>query len=715
MEQPVDKHLRNKELSWLSFNARILQEAADPTVPLVERLRFLGIHSSNQDEFFRVRVATLRRLVKLGKRAKKIIGADPAKVIKDIQSIVLEQHQLSNNVYQDLLAELARENIFIISEKELDPDQGEFVRAYFRKRVRRHLIPLMISQVKKFPDLREDSTYLAVCPQSRKTVPLSSYALIEVPTSVESRFLVLPPNGRASYVILLDDVIRFCLPDIFVASPYDRFKAYAFKVTRDAELDLDEDVGESLAKQVAQSLKRRKRGQPVRFVYDAGIPEDMYDLLVRKLNLGKSDTLVPGGRYHNLRDLVRFPNLGSSRLTYEPFEALPHIDVKPGRQLMSAMKDRDLLIHYPYHTFDYQIDFLREAAIDPAVTSIKMTIYRAARDSSVVNAMINAARNGKSVVAVVELKARFDEEANLNWGNRLQEEGVRVIYGVPGLKVHSKLCLVSRKEKKIVRYAVIGTGNFNEDTAQAYCDHSLFTSDTRLTQDVAKIFQFYEQNYRLGAFSNLIVSPFNMRKRIIKLIQTELKNARAGKPAWIHLKLNNLVDSEIIHHLYKAAQSGVEIKLNVRSMFSLITEMPAVSDTIQGISIVDRFLEHSRIFAFGNSGNPKYYISSADLMPRNLDGRIEITCPIFDTRLQGELQQYLDIQWRDNVKARILNQSLDNTVRRADSEPPVRAQSAIYEYLREIHGVKPDPAVRSQLPATHENGVSAAVNKISDL
>ena len=716
MDEPMIKLVRNKELSWLSFNARILQEAADPTVPPVERLRFLGIHSSNQDEFFRVRVATLKRLVKLGKRARKIIGVDPEKVIKEIQSIVLEQHQLSNNIYQDLLADLARENIYIISEKELDAEQGAFVRAYFRKRVRRHLIPLMINQVKKFPDLREDSTYLAVCPQSRKTVPTSSYALIEVPTSVESRFLVLPANGRAKYVILLDDVIRFCLPDIFVAFPYDRFKAYAIKITRDAELDLDEDVGESLAKQVAQSLKRRKRGQTVRFVYDASIPKELYHLLVRKLNLGKSDTLVPGGRYHNLRDLFRFPNLGSSRLTYEPFDALPHRDVKPGRQLMEVMRERDLLIHYPYQTFDYQIDFLREAAIDPAVTSIKMTIYRAARDSGVVNAMINAARNGKSVLAVVELKARFDEEANLNWGTRLQEEGVRVVYGVPGLKVHSKLCLVTRKEKNAVRYAVIGTGNFNEDTAQAYCDHSLFTSDNRLTQDVAKIFQFYEQNYRLGSFSNLIVSPFNMRKRIIKLIQTELKNARAGKPAWIHLKLNNLVDSEIIHHLYKAAQSGVDIKLNVRSMFSLITEMPGVSEGIQGISIVDRFLEHSRIFVFGNGGNPRYYISSADLMPRNLDGRVEITCPIFDTRLQGELQQYLDIQWGDNVKARMLNRTLDNIVKQSNSGLPVRAQSAIYEYLREIHHVRSDTAAaRSRLLPTPENGEPIAVNKISDL
>ena len=707
---------RNKELSWLSFNARILQEAADPLVPLVERLRFLGIHSSNQDEFFRVRVATLKRLVALGKKAKKITGHDPKKILKEVQQIVKDQHQLSDKIYQDILSDLAREKIFIINEKDLNKIQGEFVRAYFRRRVRKHLIPLMITQAKKSPPLKEDSTYLAVSPSTKKPIPSTSYALIEVPTSVESRFLELPSNGKSRYIILLDDVIRYCLPDIFVSFPYTKYKAYAIKVTRDAELDLDEDVGESLAKQVAQSLKRRKRGRPVRFVYDAGIPQELYDIIIKKLNLGRSDTLVAGGRYHNLRDFVQFPNITSQALVYQPIEALPHRDIKPGKQILNTIKEKDLLLHFPYQTFDYLIDFLREAAIDPAVTSIKMTIYRAAKISSVINALINAARNGKSVLAVLELKARFDEEANLNWGDRLQDEGVKVIYGVPGLKVHSKLCLVTRKEKDPANYAIIGTGNFNEDTAQIYCDHALFTCDKRLTKDVNTMFKFYQENYRLGAFSNLIVSPFNMRKRIIKLIQNEIKNAQSGKPACIQLKLNNLVDPEVIKYLYKAGQSGVEVRLNVRSMFSLVTEIPGVSDTIKAISIVDRFLEHSRIFVFGCGEETKYFISSADLMPRNLDGRVEITCPIYDQRLQQELQNYLDLQWRDNIKARILNQNLDNAFRSDNLDTGVRAQFDIYEYLKEIHGTMPSHiSTLTELPIIRQNHVVAAVNKISDI
>jgi polyphosphate kinase len=710
------KQLRNKELSWLSFNERILQEAADPTVPLIERLRFLGIHSSNQDEFFRVRVATLKRLAVLGKSGRKLIGDDPKSIIKEIQKIVKAQHRQSDEIYQDLLQELAHHNIFIISEKELDASQGTFVRNYFRRKVRRHLIPVMLDQVKRFPTLREDSTYLAVSPAGKETDPTASCSLIEVPTSIESRFLILPSKQDKHYIILLDDVIRYCLTDIFTSSQYNKFSAYAIKVTRDAEIDIDEDLSESVARQMAQSLKQRKRGNPVRFVYDARTPKPLYERIIQKLKLGSSDTLVAGGRYHNLRDLVKFPSLVKSDMIYEPLDALGHRDIQPGRPLMDIIREKDLLIHYPYQTFDYMIDFLREAAIDPAVTSIKMTIYRAARFSGVMNALINAARNGKSVMVVLELKARFDEEANLNWGDRLQDEGVRVIYGVPGLKVHSKLCLVTRKEKATANFAVIGTGNFNEDTAQVYGDHALFTADKRLTQDVSKIFTFYNQNYKLNSFAHLVVSPFNMRKRMVKLIQSEIKQARAGKPASIQLKLNNLVDPEIIQYLYKAGQAGVEVQLNVRSMFSLVTGTPEVSDSIEAISIVDRFLEHTRIFVFGNGGDPLYFISSADLMQRNLDKRVEVMCPIFDKILQAELQQYLDLQWRDNTKARVLDNGLDNSIRSFEGQAPARAQYDIYNYLMTIHGAPPGFGTPSmELSEAVETAAPVAVNKIIDL
>jgi polyphosphate kinase len=484
---------------------------------------------------------------------------------------------------------------------------------------------------------------------------------------------------------LLDDVIRHGLVDIFSILNFDRIEAFTIKLTRDAELEIDEDLSQSLIKKVYKSLKQRKEGSPVRLIYDSQIPRAFLDLLTRRLGLTDSDTIIPGGRYHNFKDFMNFPIRGMSQMKYTPIAFLGHKDLDSQKSLLEAVKRKDILLHFPYQSFDYVIDLLREASIDPKVTSIKITLYRVARNSSVVNALINAVRNGKAVTVVLELQARFDEEANINWANRLQEEGARVIYGVPGLKVHSKLCLITIKEKgKPFHYALIGTGNFNEDTARIYGDHSLLTVDKRLTKEVANIFEFFESNYKLNPFKHLIVSPFQMRKKLSRLIQHEIKNAEIGREAYIILKLNNLVDPPLIKKLYEASEAGVKIRLIVRSMFSLVPGVPQLSSNIEAISIVDKFLEHSRVFVFCNGGNARYFISSADIMQRNIDHRLEVTCPIYDKSIQDELKNYLEIQWRDNVKARILNDGLTNSIKVEDSGKKIRSQLEIYDYLRKL-------------------------------
>lgn len=679
----------SKEVSWLSFNARVLQEAQNPDVPLLERFKFLGIYSNNLDEFFRVRVATLQRLATLGKEARKILGENPKKILREVQDIVVRQHKEFDRTYQGLLKELELQNVYKVNETQLTESQGDFVQKYFATNVRRKLIPLMIDQVKEFPELRDRSIYLAVVLARTETSRRKKYALIEVPTDVLPRFLILPPDNGRRYIMFLDDVIRYRLGHIFEIFGYHYHEAYTIKLTRDAELDIDDETWDNYVKKVSKSLKLRRGGNPVRFIYDANIPLPFLNMLVKELQLEKDDTLIAGGRYHNFKDFMEFPDFGMDHLKYEKVAPLPHKGIDRTKRLMETINKRDLLVHYAYQSFDYVIDLLREASIDPKVESIKLTVYRVAKNSSVMNALINAARNGKQVIVVMELQARFDEEANLFWGRRLEEEGVTVIYGVPGLKVHSKICLISRSEKgRLNQYAIIGTGNFNEDTARVYSDHALFTSDKRLTGEVVKVFDFYGKNYKTATFRHLLVSPWDTRKKIIRLIRNEIKAARKGQPAEIFLKLNNLVDMEIIENLYAASQAGVNVKLIVRSMFSLVPGIEGVSDNIKAVSIVDKYLEHTRIFVFHNGGTPKYFISSADLMRRNLDRRVEVTCPIYDKNLQRELQEFLDIQWRDNVRARVHNFEMDNHIRSAEGEPPVRAQWAIYEYLKQEHGTE---------------------------
>jgi len=676
----MSKSYTPKEISWLSFNERVLQEAENKDVPLIERFKFLGIYSNNLDEYFRVRVATLRRLSQLGSKSKNVLGYNPKTTLKDVQEIVLSQNGRFEKIYSSLIKELDSHKIHFVNEKQLSPEQTVFIRNYFITEVRSRLMPYIIESDAELPNLTDDAIYLGII-LHKKGTDKKRYALLEVPTNVLPRFVVLPEIGEDKYIIYLDDVIRFGLKDIFFIFDFDEFAAYTIKLTKDAELEIADDISESYIEKLSRSIHQRKWGTPVRFIYDKKMPDDLLKILTRKLNFGPDDVIIPAERYHNLKDFMRFPRLGKKKFYYEPFVPVPHKDIQAGKSILSAIKKKDIMLHFPYHSFDHFIDLLREASIDPYVSSIQITLYRLARNSSVINALLNAARNGKHVTTVVELQARFDEEANILWGNRLQEEGVKVIYGVPGLKVHAKLLLITRVKNDLTqRYSAIGTGNFNEDTARVYTDHLLFTTNLKITNEVHKIFNFFNVNYKKDNYYHLVLSPFALRNKINLLIENEIRNARDGRDAYIYLKLNNLTDAEIIENLYEASRAGVKIKLIIRGMFSLVTDLKDTSENIKAIGIVDRFLEHSRLMIFCNGGNEEFYISSADLMTRNIEHRIEVTCPVFDKTIRNELKKMFNILWHDNVKARKLDAGLTNKFIKP-GKVPLRAQVEMFNFL----------------------------------
>jgi len=673
-----------KEISWLSFNERVLQEAENKNVPLIERFKFLGIYSNNLDEYFRVRVATLKKLSQLGQKSKNIIGYSPKATLKKIQEIVLEQNIRFEKIYKSLINELAKQNIHFVNEKELNPEQSEFVRNYFLNEVRTRLMPFLIEKDSVLPNLTDDAIYLAIQLYNTKSAK-KRFALLEIPTDILPRFIILPQKGEDKYIIYLDDIIRYGLKDIFFIFDFDDFSAYTIKLTKDAELEIADDISESYIDKLSRSVHQRKWGTPVRFIHDRKIPQDLLKILTKKLNFGPDDVIIPADRYHNFKDFMHFPNLEKKKFYFEPLTPLQHKDIQHGKSILSAMKKKDIMLYFPYHPFDYFIDLLREASIDPFVTSIQITLYRLARNSSVINALLNAVRNGKSVTTVVELQARFDEEANILWGKKLMDEGVKVIYGVPGLKVHAKLLLITRAKDDIIkRYAAIGTGNFNEDTARIYCDHLLLTTNLKITNEVFKTFNFFNVNYKKDNFYHLVLSPFALRNKIILLIENEIKNARTGKKAYIHLKLNNLTDTEIINYLYQASSASVSVRLIVRGMISLVPGVKDVSENIKAHGIVDRFLEHSRFMIFCNDGNEECFITSADIMPRNIDHRIEVTCPVFDKNIKNDLKKIFQIQWSDNVKARTIDAGLSNIFSNSGKKQ-IQSQVEIYNYLKNCH------------------------------
>lgn len=682
-----------KEISWLSFNERVLQEAENKEVPLLERFNFLGIYSNNLDEYFRVRVATLKRLSLFGSKSKSILGYSPKATLRRVQEIVLEQNLRFEKTYSDLKKELKKHNIHFVNEQQLDREQSAFVKSYFRKEVRHRLMPLIIRKESGLPDLTDDAVFFAIL-LTDSASGRTRYALLEIPPSdILPRFIQLPEKDGNRYVIFLDDVIRSELKDIFHILPFDELSAFTFKLTKDAELDIADDISESYIDKLSKSLQQRKKGTPVRFVHDRNMPDDLLKILKKKLNLGSDDVIIPGDRYHNFKDFMKFIDIPGDGLLYEKLPPVRHRDIHYGKSILSVIRKKDVMLFFPYNPFNHFIDLLREASIDPYVTSIQVTLYRLARNSSVINALMNAARNGKQVTTVVELQARFDEEANILWGNKLLNEWVKVIYGVPGLKVHSKLCLITRVKNEVIqRYAAVGTGNFNEQTARVYTDHLLLTSNKKITNEVVKAFNFFVANYRKDKFYHLLVSPFGLRNKLVMLIENEIRNAKAGGEAYINIKINNLTDEEIIGKLYKASSAGVKIRLIVRGMLSLVPGLKGISENIRATGIVDRFLEHSRFMIFCNGGNELVYITSADLMPRNLDRRIEVTCPVFDEDIRKEITDVFEIQWNDNVKARLYDEKQSNRLV-APGDKPFRSQTEVHSYISAING-KPQEAIQ---------------------
>ncbi|MFD1613613.1 polyphosphate kinase 1 [Gelatiniphilus marinus] len=672
-----NKHI-NREISWLQFNARVLQEATDESVPLIERLRFLGIFSNNLDEFFKVRYATVKRIVQAGKGGKHELGGIKAKeLLEIITQIVINQQSESLGILDAIKTKLEKENIYIIDETQIDSAQHNFIKKYFVQNVSPALVTIILNDLVKLPNLKDTGAYLAV--KMEMADHSKQFALLEIPKTV-NRFVELPKEGDKSYIILIDDLLRHCLGDIFNIFDYKSISAHMIKISRDAELDFESDLSKSFIEKISDSVKDRQIGEPVRFVYDKTIDADTLEYLMSKMEIDDTDSIIPGGRYHNRRDYMGFPSLGRTDLLYRKIEPLPIKGLSFESSIFKAISKKEYLLYAPYHTFSYVVKFLREAALDPKVKTIKITIYRLAEISHVASSLINAAINGKTVTVSIELQARFDEQANINYAQQMKDEGVNLIFGVQGLKVHSKMCVIEREENnKLVRYGFISTGNFNESTAKIYTDHTLFTSDQRILKDVNKIFNFFEANYKIFNYKHLITSPHHTQKSVFKLIDAEIEKVKQGKTGRIRLKMNSISSYVMIDKLYEASRAGVKIQMIVRGICCLIPGVQDMSENIEVISVVDKFLEHSRLYIFGEGSDCKVYISSADWMTRNIENRVEVSCPIYNKAIKQEIIDTFQISWSDNVKARLINTAQENEYRINDN-PKVRSQIAIYDY-----------------------------------
>lgn len=686
----IDIPFRSKEVSWLSFNSRVLQEAQSEDVPLLERLKFLGIYSSNLDEFFRVRVATLRRIIALGLPHEKIGIPDPKKTLRQVNKILKSESEVFNETYAEVLKQLRGENIKLITQTQTPKKLVGPLNEYFESKVLPKLMPIMLRANSRLRRLQDRPMYLAVELSKKKGGGWPAHALIEIPSELP-RFHALPKVGKDQLVMYLDDVIRFGLPKVFGSTSYMDFDSYALKFTRDAEIEVDDDFTESFYEQLASGLQARQAGHAVRVNYDEEMPPRFLERVMKALEITADDSQFPGARYHNRKDLMKFPTFGRDDLLYKPMPPIPHprIGLQKRENLFDVIRTRDLLLYFPYHSFDRFLDLLRQASMDSNVQSIKVTQYRLARDSSVARALMTAVRNGKEVVVLVEPTARFDEEANIAWAARYRDAGVNVILGVHGLKVHAKLCLITRSEKGAERfYSCIGTGNFNEDTARLYTDHMLMTADQAIGNDVEQIFRFFERNYEIPKLKHLICAPFSIRDELRKMIDREIKAAEKGERAEIRIKINNISDVETVGRIYEAAAAGVKVQMIVRSMFSVIVGGEKKSPNLEAVGIVDKFLEHTRVISFHNGGEPRYFLSSADFLPRNFDSRCEVLCPVYDEDLQEELKRLFDLQWKDNVKARVLDTRLTNNVRHANGDSdgkdakPVRSQFEMEKILR---------------------------------
>ena len=679
----AEKLYIEKELSWLSFNERVLQEAADRTVPLIERIRFLGIFSNNLDEFYKVRFADVKRRILISQESGE--DDNSKHLLTKMQTKALKLNERFDELYGELIREMARRRIFLVNEHQLDESQQKWITKYFHREVKPHITPLLMTEdIDVLQFLKDEYAYIAV--ELRKQEH-SQYALLEIPTDHLPRFVMVPEQKgkRRKTIILLDNIIRYCLDQLFDGFfDYDELNGYAMKMTRDAEYDLSHEVENSLLEQMSEGVSQRLSAMPVRFVYERDMPQQMLDFMCGKLGISNYDSLIPGGRYHNFKDFIGFPNVGREYLENKPMPPMKCADFEGYANSFDAIKAKDILLYYPYHTFDHITELVRQASFDPKVLSIKINVYRVAKNSRLMNSLIDAVHNGKNVTVVVELQARFDEEANIEWSKVLTDAGVHVVFGAPGLKIHSKLLLISRREDgEINRYAHIGTGNFHEKTARIYTDFALLTCNPEITAEVRNVFGYIENPYRPVKFNQLMVSPRNSRKQIYRLIDGETANAKAGKYAKIVFKINNLVDKGVINKLYGASAAGVEVKLIIRGMCSLVPGIEGISDNIQIISIVDRFLEHPRVMIAHNDGDPLVYISSADLMTRNIDHRIEVATPIHDPRLKQRVLDIIDIHFTDTVKARVIDKEMSNKYVARGNRKKVRSQIAIYDYIKQ--------------------------------
>ncbi len=678
----------NRDISWLAFNGRVLQEAADEENHIYDRLRFLGIFSNNLDEFFRVRVATLNRMTRTaGNKLKMHLEENPEKILASIMSIVLTQQQQFEKIYRDLVIAMEGKKIHFKTDKQLTKEQKIFVEAFFEERLHTRIVPLMIESIPSMPLLRDRSVYLACVLGHSQSAMMHRYALIEIPVGDLPRVVVLPSAKGTKDLILLEDIVRYNLPYLFAPFGFDKFMGHLIKVTRDAELDLDNDFHSNLIDDLEKGIKNRKKGKATRFVYDKQIDANLLEFMMKRLSLNKKDHMVPGGRIHNFKDFMDFPREVFTDINSRPKPFVHPLLTQPCR-IMDVISKKDVMLHFPYHSFDSVIDLLREAAIDPAVVSIRVTLYRLAKDSRVINALVNAVRNGKQVSVVIELKARFDEEANLMWKKRLEEEGVKVYIGLPEMKIHAKICVIKRREfNRTTQFGFVSTGNLNESTAKVYADHCLLTSNRQIMADINRVFDCLERPIPnltgLKTCRTLIPAPITMRKFFQAQILKQISLRKRKKGGSLVVKLNSLSDDQLIHDLYDAAKAGVKSSFVVRGIFCGVMDQKSFKKQPQAISIVDQYLEHARVFIFGEEEQKQVFISSADWMVRNLDHRVEVACPIIDKEIQTELSHIMNIQLKENEKARILDAALSNQyVVPEEGEPWLRSQVAIHDYLK---------------------------------
>lgn len=680
----------NREISWLHFNERVLQECADPNVPLLERLRFLGIFSNNLDEFFKVRYASVKRMVDADDSVETWINSETAKqLLEKITELVIELQAKSLTILEEIQQELEQEHIYIIDELQIPEEHHDFVHNYFDQKVNPNLQTIDLSSIAHFPMLQESAAYLAVKLEAYKNKSLKivdkekvRYGLIEIPDNLD-RFIVLPSIDNKQYVIMLDDVIRFCIDKIFFMYEFDKISAHMIKVTRDAELDIDDDFEKSFVEKISTSVSNRRISDPVRFVYDKRISIDTLNFLKKKMEIEDTDSVIPGGRYHNRRDYMSFPDLKKPEFQYEKIRPLAIPNLNNEGSIFDQIRRRDYLLYTPYQDYGYVIRFLKEAALDPKVSEIKITIYRLAKNSQVAAALINAANNGKKVTVQIEIQARFDEKANIDYANTFREVGIRLVFGVKGLKVHSKICYVTRENEQGEHevFSFVSTGNFNESTARIYTDYTLFTANAKIANELKTVFDFFETPYQMPKFKHLIVSPHYTESSYASLIENEIQNAKAGKPAFIRIKMNSFTSFKMVDKLYEASNAGVKIDLIVRGICCLVPGVKGQSENITAISVVDKFLEHPRVFIFGNAGKPKVYLSSADWMTRNIENRVEVGVPIYQENIKKEILDTFEISWRDNVKARVFSARFDNAYKMLE-KPAIRSQFVTYDYYK---------------------------------